>query len=563
MAASPSKPNFLSVLRRIEFSLNNGNFPSLNLKPLQMKCFEYMLEGQDVIGVLPTRFGKSMVFHLLPHFIPVKTTKNIVIVVCSLNSIIEDQLKVLKARRITADVLQLAVYEKEPVDNLFGNQQEPSEHVVPDSTKFPQDVVNGNTSIVFAHPEALLSKERRELMASKVFQDNVVACIVDEAHCVELWGEDFRKDFKDLSVLKAFFPSVPTMALTATAPPHLLRDLKQSLRLKNDCKIVARNPNRVNTYLDKKPHLSNHHGNESYDKILVPIANELAIQRENYPMTIIYLKLKYCGYAYGLFERVLKDKQCVGETSEPSARLFSQFHAPQTSRTKKDIISEIKKEQSRVRVLFAASALGMGVDAPYVTNIIHITPPSSLEAYMQEIGRAGRTGLSSCATLYYNNSDIGNNKKHVEESMKSYCRSEDTCQRKLLLDYFGFSSVQQKSCCCICDGKFKRTEEDLPQAIRNKVRFLPNSNRAILERLIKSAISDHESHATSEGSMLFDISVDTDLAAKVMEGVEFVASEADLLKSFGIWDETCSSQIFSLISEHTAICTTETDSDND
>ena len=97
-----------------------------------MKCFEYMLEGQDVIGVLPTGFGKSMLFHLLPHFIPVKTTRNIVIVVCPLNSIIEDQLKVLKDRRITADVLQLAVNEKEPAENLFGNEQEPSEHVVPD-----------------------------------------------------------------------------------------------------------------------------------------------------------------------------------------------------------------------------------------------------------------------------------------------------------------------------------------------------------------------------------------------------------------------------------------------
>ena len=144
-----------------------------------MKCFEYMLEGQDVIGVLPTGFGKSVLFHLLPHFIPVNTTKNIVIVVCPFNSII-DQLKVLKARRITADVLQLAVNEKEPAENLFGNEQELSEH----STKFPRDVVNGNTSIVFAHPEALFSKKGRELMGNKVFQDNVVACIVDEAHCV-------------------------------------------------------------------------------------------------------------------------------------------------------------------------------------------------------------------------------------------------------------------------------------------------------------------------------------------------------------------------------------------
>ena len=230
---------------------------------------------------------------------------------------------------------------------------------------------------------------------------------------------------------------------------------------------------------------------------------------------------------------------------------------------KRDIISEIKKEQSRVRVLFATSVLGMGVDAPCVTNIIHITPPCSLEAYMQEIGRAGRTGLSSCATLYYNNSDIGNNKKHVEESMKSYCRSEDTCQRKLLLDYFGFSNVEQDNCCCICDGKLSTTEEDLPQAIRSKVRFLPSNNRAILERLIKSAISDHESQAMSERSMLFDISVDENLPAKVMEGVEFIASEADLLKSFGIWDEACSSEIFSLTSEHTAMCTTEMDSNDD
>ena len=375
-------------------------------------------------------------------------------------------------------------------------------------------------------------------------------------------GEEFRKDFKDLSVLKAFFPTVPTLALTATAPPHLLKDLKQSLRLKSDCKIVARNPNRVNIYLDKKVRLSNHYGNESYDHILEPIANELAVQRENYPMTIIYLKLKYCGYAYGLFERILKDRQYVGDTSEPTARLFAQFHAPQTSRMKKDIISEIKKENSRVRVLFATSALGMGVDAPYVINVIHISPPSSLEAYMQEIGRAGRTGLSSRATLYYNNSDVGKNKKHVEESVKSYCRSEDSCLRKQLLEYFGFSSVQQDKCCCICDGKNKQTVEDLPQTARNKVRSLSNENRIILERSIKSVIAEHESPATSDCIMLFEISVHKNVAAKVIEGVEFIESERDLLINFGIWDEACSSKIFSLICEHTSLCTTVMNSDD-
>jgi len=119
------------------------------------------------------------------------------------------------------------------------------------------------------------------------------------------------------------------------------------------------------------------------------------------------------------------------------------------------------------------------------------------------------------------------------------------------------------NCCCICDEKFKTTEEDLPQAIKSRVRFLSDNNRAILEMSIKRAISDHPSQATSECSILFDISVDKNLAAKVMEEVEFIESEADLLKLFGIWDETCSSQIFSLISEHTTMCTTEMDSVDD
>ena len=103
-----------------------------------------------------------------------------------------------------------------------------------------------------------------------------------------------------------------------------------------------------------------------------------------------------------------------------------------------------------------------------------------------------------------------------------------TFQRKLLLDYFGFSSVQQENCCCIWDDKFKTTEGDLPQSVRSKVRFLSNDNRVILEMLIKSTISDHNSQGTSECSVLFDIYVDKNLATKVMDGVEFIESEADL-----------------------------------
>ena len=136
------------------------------------------------------------------------------------------------------------------------------------------------------------------------------------------------------------------MALTATAPPQILTNLQHSLSLKTDCKVIAANPNRSNIYLEKKVRMSNHHGYEGFNQILVPIANDLAMQRERYPMRIIYLKLKYC--AYGLFERILTDKQFVRETNDPSGRLFAQFHAPQTKRMKKSVISEIKEENSRI-----------------------------------------------------------------------------------------------------------------------------------------------------------------------------------------------------------------------
>ena len=93
---------FLTVLRNVQLALSQGNFPDVNFKPLQMICLEYLLNVGDVIGVLPTGYGKSMLFHLLPHFIPVKSSKNIVIVVCPLNAIIDDQLRVLERRGISA-----------------------------------------------------------------------------------------------------------------------------------------------------------------------------------------------------------------------------------------------------------------------------------------------------------------------------------------------------------------------------------------------------------------------------------------------------------------------------
>ena len=103
--------------------------------------------------------------------------------------------------------------------------------------------------------------------------------------------------------------------------------------------------------------------------------------RKTYLQTIIYTKLKYCGYGYRLLERILGD-QYVNKTKNPADRLFAQFHSLQTSNMKADILSEMLKESANIRVILATSALGMGVNLPYITQVIHIGPPFLLEAYI-------------------------------------------------------------------------------------------------------------------------------------------------------------------------------------
>ena len=251
-----------------------------------------------------------------------------------------------------------------------------------------------------------------------------------------------------------------------------------------------------------------------------------------------------------LFERILQDKQFVGDSKDPAARLFAQFHAPQTKRMKKSLIAEVKKENSRVRVLFATSALGMGVNVPNVEHVVHITPPSNIESFVQETGRAGRTGVPSKAMLYYNNSDIGKNKQHVQDSMKEYCKSQTTCLRKLILEYLGFPVVTQERCCCVCDTRCTNVVDKLPSRVQRKVRSLPTENKAVLEELIFSELNEFEAQTSLPGEMLFSFSHEKNVLEKIMEGIDFIETEADLLDDYKIWNETCSSNIFSFISKY-------------
>lgn len=139
----------------------------------------------------------------------------------------------------------------------------------------------GLAKIVFCHPEAVLSEEGRRLMKSDIYQNNVVACVVDEAHCIDMWGKEFRTEFSQLSSLRSFSPRVPFLCLTATAPPPTIQKLVDNLCLKNHV-IVKANPNRKNVYLNKNYRFDKLYGFKSYEEILLPLAEALKIEKKKY-----------------------------------------------------------------------------------------------------------------------------------------------------------------------------------------------------------------------------------------------------------------------------------------
>ena len=268
-------------------------------------------------------------------------------------------------------------------------------------------------------------------------------------------GDDFRQDYSRLAMLCATFPGVPVVALTATASRKDVVEIRESLNLKNALQVIG-NPNRPNIMYSKVFRKSD--DIDFCEELLKPMTNDLKQRKVFYPLTILYLPLKWCGFAFKYFEMQMVSEQYYPTGAEPlpENRLFAQYHAPQTSAMKEQILRELASPESKVRVVFVTVAMGMGVDISSIQHVIHVGPPHAIREYFQETGRAGEDGQWSTAVLYYNNRDIAKNREGMSDDIRTY-HLENSCLRKFLLKCLDTKDLDVRTvghfCCSYCKSK--------------------------------------------------------------------------------------------------------------
>lgn len=319
-----------------------------SFRPLQKEIIDSVLEGQDTFAVLPTGGGKSICFQ-----VPAMMQDGICLVISPLIALMKDQVMNLQKRDIKAIALTGGIHTEELIDLLDNCQY-------------------GNYKFLYLSPERLQSDWIVERI--KNLPINLIA--IDEAHCVSQWGHDFRPAYLKISELKKFFPKIPFLALTATATPRVIEDIRTQLELKN--------PRHFQQSFERK--------NIAY--MVFEVEDKLyrteQILKKNPQPSIIYVRNR---------------KACLNTSSQLQSLGFTAtyYHGGLSTKEKDKNMELWMSEQAQVIV--ATNAFGMGIDKDNVKTVIHTQLPENLENYYQESGRAGRNGAKAFSVLLYNNSD--------------------------------------------------------------------------------------------------------------------------------------------------------------
>lgn len=261
-------------------------------------------------------------------------------------------------------------------------------------------------------------------------------------------GLKFRKEFGKLGDLRGYFPvRLNFMALTATATAATRKEVIRTLGMSNT-ELVIRSPDKFNIIYCVEQKTG------EMEDVFSVIVEELRRKRTKMEKTLVFCRTySDCSQLYLFFRsRLGKEKtDPIGTCDIHRFRLFEMFTASNSSSLKSSILQSFASSTSRLRIVFATIAFGMGVDIPNIRQIIHWSPPSDVETYIQETGRAGRDGETSFVKLFYSKRDLS--LSFMEESIKNYCTDKQLCRRVVLFQDFGLNLSNKPvgcKCCCIC-----------------------------------------------------------------------------------------------------------------
>lgn len=382
-----------------------GAFGFTSFRAGQEEIVETILGGDHVLAVMPTGAGKSLCFQL-----PALIQQTKTIVISPLVALMSDQVAALKDNGIAAEMLHSGrIYD----DNVISWR------------RFAQD----DTKILYLSPERLMQPR----MIAALQKLPIGMFVIDEAHCISKWGAGFRPDYESLSQLQDAFPGAKIAAFTATADKATRRDIADKLT-RGQAKMILHGFDRPNLSLAVLPKKG------VKDQIL----------------SYVEERQGQSGIIYCLSRK---------ETDETAEYLSNHgvnaiaYHAGKDQEYRAQCQNRFMSEPDVVMV--ATIAFGMGIDKPDIRYVIHASLPSSVEAFYQEIGRAGRDGAASETLLFYSLQDMMKRQRMIFESdgaeaykfgeytrleaLIGYCETTG-CRRQTLLAYFDEASAPCGNC---------------------------------------------------------------------------------------------------------------------